>query len=185
MAIHEQGLKREPIELVKWWPSAPRSSMAVVASQVSRPAFILRRLRSYLMRCSVVKAGAVRGVAWPILRFRHLHRRPFPEGWWRLTSRTEKLQDIYTKIRLWGENGVPRRSRSSFVAKVSQRSSASYRVCQIHSGNPPMSFASSSVLTRIWCAVQVACETSPAGKIIARRMLPKAARRSWPGIPAI
>ena len=43
----------------------------------------------------------------------------------------EKLQDIYTKMRLWGENGVPRRSRSTFVAKVSQRSSKAWGLADL------------------------------------------------------
>ena len=127
-----------------------------------------------------MKARAVRGVARPILPFCHLHRRPFPEGWWRLDVLIEKLQDIYTKMRLWGENGVPRRSRSTFVAKVSQRSSTTYCRCQIHSAQPPMSFVSVSLLTRIWCSVQVACKTSPGWTRTARTMPPEAAPASWP-----
>ena len=137
----------------KWWPSASRSSMVVVASQVSRPAFILRRLRSYLMRRSVMKARSVRGVACPILRFNHLHWRPFPEGWWRFDRRIEELQDIFTKIYLLGEDGVPGRPRSSFVTEVSESGSTTCCRCQIHSAHLPMSFASVSVLTRIWCSV--------------------------------
>ena len=162
-----------------------RSSMAVVASQVSRPAFILRRLRSYLMRRSVMKARSVRGVACPILRFNRLHWRPFPEGWWRFDRRIEELQDIFTKIYLLGEDGLPRRTRSTFVAKVSQGGSMTYCRCQIHSTQPPMSFASSSVLTRIWCSVQVACKTSPGWTRTARTMPPEAAPASWPAMPAM
>ena len=184
-ALPSRNLLPEPVRLGKWWPSASRSSMVVVASQVSRPAFILRRLRSYLMRRSVMKARSVRGVACPILRFNHLHRRPFPEGWWRFDRRIEELQDIFTKIYLLGEDGVPGRPRSSFVTEVSQSSSTTCCRCQIHSAQPPMSFASVSLLTRIWCSVQVACETSPGGTRTARTMPPEAAPASWPAMPAM
>ena len=56
---------------------------------------------------------------------------------------------------------------------------------QIHSAQPPMSFTSVSLLTRIWCSVQVVCKMSPRGTKIARTVLPKAARASWPAIPAM
>ena len=109
--------------------------------------------RTHLMRRSVVKARSVRGVACPIFRFNHLHWRPFPEGWWRFDRRIEELQDIFTKIYRLGEDGVPGRPRSSFVTEVSQSGSTTCCRCQIHSAHLPMSFASVSVLTRIWCSV--------------------------------
>ena len=138
---------------------------------------------SHARLCSEGKA--VLGVARPICRFEHLHWRPFAEGWWRFDRRIEELQGLYTKIRLWGEDGLPRRLRSTFVAKVSQRSSTTYCRCQIHSAQPPMSFVSVSLLTRIWCSVQVACKTSPGWTRTARTMPPEAAPASWPAIPAM
>ena len=138
-ALPSRNLLPEPVGLGKWWPSASRSSMVVVlASQVSRPAFILRRLRSYLMRRSVMKARSVRGVACPILRFNHLHWRPFPEGWWRLDVLIEEEKGMFTKIQVVGEDCLPQRLRSSFVEKVSQRSSVTCCRCQIHSVEPLM-----------------------------------------------
>ena len=146
---------------------------------------IVRRVKNPSHAPLCCEGKAVRGVDPSILRFNHLHWRPLPGGWWRLDVLIEEEKGIFTKIQLLGEGGVPRRPRSSFVTEVSQRSSTTCCRCQIHSAQPPMSFASSSVLTRIWCSVQVACETSPGGTRTARTMPPEAAPASWPAIPAM
>ena len=51
--------------------------------------------------------------------------------------RIEEEKGIFNKIHLVGEDGLPRRTRSTFVAKVSQGSSMTYCRCQIHSTQPP------------------------------------------------
>ena len=161
--IHEQGLN-EGHNVIGDHPRASGANRTVVLG-VAKLGGLLRVLvsraqpascegsRTQVMRRSVMKAKSVRGVACPILRFNHLHWRPFPEGWWRFDRRIEELQDIFTKIYLLGEDGVPGRPRSSFVTEVSQSGSATCRRFEIHSAQLPMSFTSVSVLTRIWCSV--------------------------------
>ena len=64
-----------------------------------------------------------------------LHWRPFPEGWWRFDRRIEELQDIFTKIYLLGEDGVPGRPRSSFVTEVSQSALRLWYIARFYPGH--------------------------------------------------